>query len=112
MIYGLSLQLLGRHITNGTHHHARVGVDAPRRYLRLRLGISSSSQLRQAEVQYLDSLVSDDKKILRLQITMDNSLLMSCRQSVRDLPSVVYGFTRRQNAAGEALAQRLALKQF
>jgi len=43
---------------------------------------------------------------------MQNSFFMRSRQSVRDLPRVVYGFARRQNTAAEPLAQRLAFKQF
>src|SRR6266487_5911843 len=75
MIYGLPSQLLRRHVTNCAHHHARVGVDAPRRYLRLRLGINSSRQLRQAKVQNLEPLVFGDKEILLLEVPMKDSLL-------------------------------------
>lgn len=60
-------------------------------------------------VSNLHRAVARDQDIPKLQIAVDNSLLMRRRQATRHLLRVFRGFARRQRSKTHPLAQRLAL---
>ena len=82
----LRAHLLGRHVRDGAHHRAGRGGHL----LRRRVGIAvRRGELGQTEVEDLDSSVFADEKVLRLEVAMDDALLVRGRESVRDLDGVV-----------------------
>src|SRR6185369_12313449 len=68
-------------------------------------------QLREAEVQDLDAAVPRDEQVLRLQVAVDDALVVRGGEAVRDLHRVVRRAAGRELAAGERRAQRLSLEQ-
>ena len=88
MIGGEAAHLLGRHVADGAEHHRQAAV--PGDSVGSVAGIDRRvgavlEQLGQAEVQNLDAAVGGDEEVLRLQVAMDDALLVRRRQAVRDL---------------------------
>jgi hypothetical protein len=72
----------------------------------------SRGRRRQPEVENLRLAVADEKHVLRLQVAMDDALLVRRRQAARDLRRDVDRRLHRQGAAGQPIAQRFAVQQF
>ena len=68
-------------------------------------------QLGEAEVEDLHPAVLRDEKVLRLQVPVDDPLLVRGGQAVRDLQRVVDRLARRQLPARERRPQRLSFQQ-
>ena len=106
----LSLHLLRRHVADRTHHHAGLGLRGQGRGVGRNCALRAG-ELGQTEVQNLHPTVARDKNILRLQIAVDDSLLMRRRQTTRNLLGVFGGFAHRQRPGTQPLAQCLTLQK-
>src|SRR5687767_5186896 len=92
MIKALCSYLLRRHVPDGSHDRSRIGVDLARRYICLCFRVERRlSELCQSEVQDFDATLIGDENVFGLEISMDDPFLVSRRQSVCDLQSVVDG---------------------
>ena len=68
-------------------------------------------QLREAEVEDLDPPVLRQEQVLRLQVPVDDPLLVRRGESLRDLDGVVDRLADRERPGEQARPQRLALEQ-
>ena len=97
MVDGLAAYLFGRHVAGRPHHQAGIGSRSqslvPLGRPRLAL-----CQLREAEVQNLDSSVFGDEEVFGLEIAMDDALVVRRRESMRDLNAVIDRFANRYGA--------------
>src|SRR5204863_7048278 len=66
---------------------------------------------RDVEVKELNAPVSSHEHVLGLQVTVDDPLLVLCRESVRELNRVVDRLARGQAVARELGSKRLALQE-
>ena len=107
-IGGLGLDLLGRHVTERSHDHPRLGC---RREAGGSPGVLSLGQFRQAEVEDLDAALPGHEEVLGFQVAVDDAFFVSGRQAVGDLDRVVDCPARREAPSGDLLAQRLAFQQ-
>jgi hypothetical protein len=104
--------LLGRHVAERSEHDPRLRAGGlgwhirQRRTSRLR-----PRQLGQAEVQDLQPPVLRDEEVLRLQVPVDNPLLVRRGEAVRHLQRVVDRLPRREASAGQCRAKGLSLEQ-
>ena len=71
----------------------------------------AAHQLGQAEVEDLDAAVLGDEDVVRLEIAVDDALVVGRGEALGDLRGVVDRLAHRQRRASDALAQRLALEQ-
>ena len=110
MVGVLSLHLLRRHVADRSHHHAGLGSRGHGRGIGRGLAIPEG-QLGQAKIENLHPSVARDKNILRLQIAMNDSLLMRRCQATGNLHAVLYGFAYRESAGTQPLAQGLTLQK-
>ena len=65
----------------------------------------------EAEVEDFHATVAGDEEVLRLQVAVDDPLLVGGGQRPRDLRAVVHGLAGRQRAVCELHPQRLAVEQ-
>ena len=94
-----SAHLFRRTVMNRSH---RVGAD--------RIGGSSS---RDTEIRHLDFAVSRNNDILRLNVSVNDPLIMSCRESHCHLNRDTCRFTdRKLSFLGNIFLQRNALNEF
>ena len=107
----LALDLLGRHVAERAHHDAGLRPRRGRRQVRRLAALFLVRQLREAEVEDLETAVFGDEQVLGLQVAVDDPLLVRRGEAVRDLQRVVDRLSRRQLPAGERRAQRLAFEQ-
>ena len=84
------LRLFGRHVCGGARHDALARV----RHVRLR-----RHDLRQAEVEHLGAAVARDEDVGRLEIAMEDALLMRDMEGVGNLHGHARGVLRRQRPA-------------
>jgi hypothetical protein len=68
-------------------------------------------QLCQPEVEDLDPSVLRHKEVLRLQIPMDDPLLVRRGEPTSDLDRVIESLARREAGHGEPFAQRLPFEE-
>ena len=68
-------------------------------------------ELRQTEVENLHALVARDEDVLRLQVAMDDALLVRGREAVGDLNARSRRPSRTGSATAQPLAKRLAFEQ-
>jgi len=107
-VSGLPAHLLRRHVPDGAQCDAGLGHGRHR----LARARRRRRVARQAEVEDLHAAVAHEEEVLRLQITMDDVLLVRSRQAVRDLRRDVERLPERQGPALQALAQRFPLQHF
>jgi len=65
-----------------------------------------------AEIEDLERAVGGDEEVVRLDVAVDDALLVGRGQPARQLQREVQGAFGRKRAASQALAQRLAAQQF
>ena len=102
--------LFRRHVAGRSHDYAGSGRKSAG-YFGVTIysrTCTSFGQLGQAEIQNLGPAVACDEDIFRLQITMNDSLLVCRSQAVRNLQCVVDGFALRHSLRSHQLAQRCA----
>jgi hypothetical protein len=103
----LAAHLLGRHVADRAEDHARLRG----RLLEDAAVIGFRTQFRDAEIEDLGAAIARQEDVVRLQIAMDDSLLVRRGQSVRDLQRGIDGAPRWQRTAFQPLAQRHAFEQ-
>ena len=69
-------------------------------------------ELGEPEVENLHAAISGDEDVLRLQIAMNDPLLVRRRQTTRDLHRILNRLAHRQRAGGEPLSECLPFEQF
>ncbi|HEV8702079.1 MAG TPA: hypothetical protein VGV60_12470 [Candidatus Polarisedimenticolia bacterium] len=123
MIGRQAAHLLRRHVSDRSEDDAGPGLDPRRepgqRPVRRRAGATGKCgrrtlgprQLRQAEIEDLDPAVARDEQVLRLQVAVDDPLLVSRRQPLGDLPGIVQRLAGGERAAGQPVAQRRPFEQ-
>ena len=107
LVGGQLLHLLGRHVADGSEAMARVGAG---RYGGARAPFRTH-QLGEPEVEDLDPTVAADEEVLRLDVAMDDALLVRGGQTACDLHGVVQRLARRQSGAAQDRAKRRPLQQ-
>ena len=110
MIDPLAARLLGRHVGGGAEHDPGIGarpVDADGRGV----GPGGLHDLCETEVDDLGVAVVGDHDVGRLQIAVDDALLVCAREPFGDLGRERERARLRQRAAAERLAQLLAANQ-
>jgi hypothetical protein len=68
--------------------------------------------LRQAEIEDLHAPVTRDEHVIRLEIAMDDVLVVGGGEPARELARVLDGLAPRQRRVPDPLAERLAVEQF
>ena len=106
----LAAHLFGRHVSNRTHHSARICLDAHRRRVRVDLGFRLR-KLRQTKIKNLYTAIIGEEKIFRFQIAMSDSLRMRRRKAMRDLQRVIERFAHAETFRTEPVSHCLALQK-
>src|SRR2546425_8686875 len=83
-IGGLAVHLLRRHVADGAHYLASFGL-GHRHAIKILCGSRKPTKFREPEVQDFQAAAAGNKHVLRLQIAMNNILLMRRREAVRQL---------------------------
>ena len=111
MIDELPAQLLRCHVAHRAEQHAWLRPDRRCRDIARSRNRGHLHEFREAEVQNFHATAGSDKHVLRFQIPMNNSLLMSRGQTMRDLNRVFHGLANWDGASVETLPQRFAFEQ-
>ncbi len=107
----LSHRLLRGHVAGGSQHRARVR--APRLGLQARLVLGRRLQVGgQAEVEDLDPPVRRDEEVRRLEVPVDDALVVRRREAARDLGGVLDRPPLGQRPSREPLPEGPPLEQF
>ena len=69
-------------------------------------------ELREAEVQNLDSTIVREKKVFRFQVAMDDASFVGSRETAGDLQGVVNRLATGERAASQPVAQGFAFEKF
>ena len=109
MVHGQTADLFRRHVPERAEHRARRRVRQLRREQRAIR--TRSRRFRQAKVENLHVVIARDHHVLGLQIPMHDAARVSRAEALGDLQRVRDRFARRNRAALEARAQRLAVNQ-
>src|SRR5205085_1276171 len=82
LVHLKTARLFRRHVTDCAHNHAWFSVDRVDSFcLWIRNETLTFSQFSQTKVQHLYVPIMPDHDVFRLDVSMDDSGLMSCRQS-------------------------------
>ncbi len=109
---GFAFHLLGRHVAESPHDHARLRRGRRGRQVGLRTdGAVGLRQLRETEVEDLDAAVFGDEQVFGFQVAVHDPLFVRRRQAARDLDRVVRGLAHRQRPARHSRPKRFALEQ-
>ena len=109
MVHRLAADLLGRHVAHGAHR--RPGGIRGRR---LRIHPEDAvglDELGEAEVEDLDPPVPGHEQVFRLQVPVDDSLLVGRGEAVRDLRRIPEDLRGLEGPAGEAEAHGLSFEE-
>src|SRR6266513_3294509 len=111
MVDSLATNLLRRHIAGRAHDHAGIGSRGLSR--RVAVGVLLGlHQLRETKVENLDTAVFGDEEVLRLEIAVNDALVVRGGESMSDLHRVIDVFANREWAALQDLPQGFADEQF
>src|SRR5215472_12691911 len=121
LINWLSTRLLRRHVTNSSQYRPEIGVSECNRScpvrrspwhteaLRRRLGEGGFGKLCNPEVEHFRVPVRAEHDVVRLDVAMNNSRVVSGGKRTRYLNGDINSFTQLHRSAFQALTQRLAL---
>src|SRR5262249_20501453 len=103
----------GRHVTNSSQHRPQIGFNQKQGFVsRCRYRNFLFREFCNSKVEHLHISVRPEHDVLRLDVAMNNSRLVSGGERTRDLDSDVDSFTQLYRSAGQTLTQRLAFDQF
>ncbi len=111
-IEGRARDLFRRHVAERAEHDARTG-EGGRRRVRVRLDRVAwgGHGAGEAEVEQLDLTGGRHEDVFRLEVAMDDALVVRGRQSEGHLRAEIDDAPDRQAAVGELVAQRPAFEQ-
>ena len=109
MVGGFSPHLFRRHVPGSTHHHARLCAITSAHNRSCFAG-GLLLEFGQAKIQNFEPAIFSGKKIFRLQVAMDDSFLVRCSQSSRNLRGLLDSLARWQRSAPDLFTQRFTLK--
>src|SRR5882724_6037889 len=106
-------RLLRRHVTNSSEYRPQVGISECDRFCPVRrsLGEGGFSKLCNPKVEHFHVSIPPEHDVLRLDVAMDNSGLVSGGERTRHLHCHVNSLTQLHRSARETLAQCLAFDQ-
>src|SRR4249920_3095580 len=107
-IGGLTPNLFGRHVADGAHHSSSFGADLLGGGVPREISFGPR-ELGEAEVENLHAALAGNENILRLQVAVNDSLLVGRSQSAGDVLAVVNRFAGGESAVAQAVAESLAL---
>jgi hypothetical protein len=94
MVNSVAAHLLGSHVAHGAHDNSRTRV--MREYWSGLIGdLLGFDKLGEAEVQNPNAAIFCDEQILRLEVTMNDTLLVRSREPIRDLNAIIDRFAKR-----------------
>ena len=93
MVGRKAAHLLGRHVTNRAEHQAGIGIRRRREIGRSHRRRIFLSQFGEAEVENLHALVDRDEDVFRLQVAMNDALVVGGGEPTGDLHRVLDGFS-------------------
>ncbi len=109
VVGGLAAHLLRGHVARRAHDDALVGVHGSRGAVTSR-GLRAR-QLGQPEIQDLHAPVAEHEEVRRLEIPMDQPVIVRRGEAARDLERDVDRLARRERPLVQTLAQGLALEK-
>src|SRR5262245_65530882 len=89
MVGWTATHLLRRHVAYRSEEGARSGHGGGPRRPRRVVGVERRSQLGEAEVEDLDPAVPGQEEVLRLQVAVDDPLVVGGGETARDLDRVL-----------------------
>ena len=108
---GLAAHLLGRHVADRSQDRARLRRARGGRRAGLAAVAPAAFPFREAEVEDLQPALPGDEDVLRLQVAVDDPLVVRGGQGLGQLHRVLHGLAHGQGARRQPLPQRLALEQ-
>jgi hypothetical protein len=102
--------LFGRHVRDGPHHGARLR-EPGRRGRVLAPGQARVGPFREAEVEELHAPARREPHVRRLEVAVDDSLLVRRRERLGDLPRVGADLFERQRAGGDSPREVIPLDE-
>ena len=67
--------------------------------------------MRESEIEHFHLPIRSEENVLRLEISMDNAICVSSRDTVRDCRGDSHGLAPRNGRAVDSVAQRLTVQQ-
>ncbi len=118
MVGGRGADLFRRHVARGAEDHPDFGVrntDGDGRGFGEHRGFGHGTDHRcdlgEAEVEDLDASVASDEDVVRLEVAVDDALVVRGAETAGELRRDLGCLARRHRRAVDPLAQRLALEQ-
>ena len=110
VVHRLAPYLLGRHEAHGPQHHPRFRGPGTGALVSFADERRRARQLGEAEVEDLDPAVVRDEDVVRLEVAVNDPLVVSSGEATSDLERVVEGLAT-EGSALEAYPQGVALEQ-
>src|SRR5262249_45405962 len=105
--------LLARHVTSSSQYRAQVGLNQQECFIfRRRCRQFLLGKLCNSKIEHFYVSVSPKHDVLRLNVAVDNTGVVSSDQRTRHLDGDVNSFTQLHRSVLQAFAQRFALDQF
>src|SRR3954452_659006 len=116
--------LLGRHVTSGSQYRAQISPSKCYRSCPVRrspesfrgwegwIGDGGFGKFCNAKIEHLHVSVRPEHDVLRLDVAMDNSRVVSSGECTCHLNGDVNSFNQLHSAVRQMLTQRLAFDQF
>jgi hypothetical protein len=106
-------RLLWRHICDGAQDHARHGPRCRRRRrVQVRVFDARLERFGEPEIQHFDDAIGPNRNVGRLQITMDDVLLVRRFERLSDLLRDLERFLDRHRATSDPISERRPIDEF
>ena len=89
LIGNLAADLFGRHVAGRAHHESGIGLHLYGGCVGRGVALIRLSKLGETEVQDLGASVFGDEDVFRLQVAVNDALVMRGGQAARDLQRIV-----------------------
>src|SRR5262249_7628357 len=105
-------ELLGRHVSGSTHDHAtQAFAQHCRRILERHMRRTGVQSFRRSKVEHFDLAFWRDLHIRRLQVSMNDTLLMGCFECFTNVLGNLESFFNRNRTALNQLRERFAFDE-